>query len=48
MSFAKNLRTRRDAARTQRAINKAINNAATPALRDELLLVAQRQYARSL
>lgn len=48
MSLASTYRTRRNAARTQRAINKAINNAATPALRDELLLVAQRQYARGL
>ncbi|GAB3622519.1 hypothetical protein GCM10027418_06010 [Mariniluteicoccus endophyticus] len=47
MSFAQSLRTRREAARTNRAINKAINNAATPALRDELILVAQRQFARN-
>ncbi|GAB3711103.1 hypothetical protein [Mariniluteicoccus flavus] len=47
MSFAQNLRQRREAARTNRAINKAINNAATPALRDELIMVSQRQYARN-
>lgn len=48
MSFATNLRNRRQTARTQRAIDKAIKNAATPALRDELTVVAQRQYARGL
>lgn len=43
MSFAKNLRQRRAANRTNRAVQRAINTAATPAMRDELILVAQRQ-----
>lgn len=42
MSFAKNFRQRRSANRTQRAVQRAINSAATPAMRDELILVAQR------
>ncbi|NNG20617.1 hypothetical protein HJ590_13820 [Naumannella sp. ID2617S] len=43
MSFAQNLRQRRAANRTQRAVQRAISNAATPAMRDELIIVAQRQ-----
>ncbi|MGY4719255.1 hypothetical protein [Naumannella cuiyingiana] len=42
-SIATNLRARREAARSRRAINRAINNAATPSMRDELILVAQRR-----
>ena len=36
------IRSRRDIARTRRELNRAIANAATPAMRDELILVAQR------
>ena len=36
------LRARRQAARTRRALNRAINTAATPSMRDELIIVAQR------
>ena len=43
MSLAKALRSRRESNRTRREIAKAISNAATPALRDELIMVAQRQ-----
>jgi len=37
------IRTRRQSVRTRRQLDRAISNAATPALRDELILVAQRQ-----
>ena len=40
--LSKAIRSRRDIARTRRELNRAIANAATPALRDELILVAQR------
>lgn len=39
---AKALRSRREINRTRCAIDRAITNAATPALRDELIVVAQR------
>lgn len=42
MSLLARLRTRRDAARRARAIDLALRSAPTPALRDEILLVAQR------
>lgn len=42
MSRLAQLRTRRDHARSRRAIEKAIVNAGSPALRDELIHVAQR------
>ncbi|TDT31299.1 hypothetical protein ACF3NT_11605 [Naumannella halotolerans] len=42
-SITTNLRARREAARARRALNRAINNAATPAMRDELLIIAQRR-----
>jgi len=41
--LAESFRDRRRAARDRRAIERAISNAATPALRDELITVAQRQ-----
>lgn len=44
MSFASSLRQRRAIARTNRQLNRAINSAATPAMRDELILVSQRMY----
>ena len=40
--LAKAIRSRREMQRTRRAINLAINSAATPAMRDDLLLAAQR------
>ena len=40
--LAQTLRTRRQLRRTRRAVEKAITNASTPALRDELILSAQR------
>ena len=42
MRFAQNLRQRRAASRTNRAVERAISKAATPAMRDELIMVAQR------
>jgi len=43
MNIAANLRARRIAARNRRAMDRAIANAPTPAMRDELIIVAQRQ-----
>jgi hypothetical protein len=40
--LAKAIQRRREYNRTRRAMNHAIGNAATPALRDELILTAQR------
>jgi len=42
MSRITTLRSRRDARRSRRAIESAIANAASPALRDELINVVQR------
>ena len=39
------IRSRRDDVRSRRAIEKAIANAGSPALRDELIYVAQRHGA---
>jgi hypothetical protein len=36
------IRSHREISRTRRELNRAISNAATPAMRDELILVAQR------
>jgi HAMP domain-containing protein len=36
------VRRRREINRTRRELNRAIANASTPAMRDELILVAQR------
>ena len=36
------IRSRHDINRTRRELNRAIANATTPAMRDELILVAQR------
>lgn len=41
-SLAKVLRSRREYSRNRRVIERAISNAATPAMRDELIMVAQR------
>lgn len=40
--LAKAIRSRREINRTRRAVDRAITDAATPALRDELIIVAQR------
>jgi hypothetical protein len=42
--LAESIRDRRRAARNRLALERAISNAATPALRDELIMVAQRQH----
>ena len=41
MNLAAKIRARRAEARTRRAINNAIAGAATPALRDELIVISQ-------
>jgi hypothetical protein len=41
-SLAKAFRSHREINRTRREIDRAISNAATPAMRDELIIVAQR------
>ena len=41
--LGKAVRTHRDTARTRREVNRAIEHAATPAVRDELLAMAQIQ-----
>jgi hypothetical protein len=40
--LVKVIRSHREISRTRRELNRAISNAATPAMRDELILVAQR------
>jgi hypothetical protein len=40
--LAKAIQSRREYNRTRRALNGALANAATPAMRDELILTAQR------
>jgi hypothetical protein len=40
--FAKAIQRRREYSRSRRAMNSAIGHAATPTLRDELILTAQR------
>ncbi len=40
--FTKAIQSRREFNRTRRALDRAIGNAATPAMRDELILTAQR------
>jgi hypothetical protein len=40
--LVKAVRSRREINRTRRELNRAIANATTPAMRDELILVAQR------
>lgn len=39
------VRTRRELRRTRTEINRAITNAASPAMRDELVVVAQRSHS---
>ena len=43
--LAKAIQSRRESRRTRRALESAISNAATPSMRDELILVAQRTNA---
>ena len=43
MNLAARLRTRRIEARNRRALNRAIEDAATPAMRHELITMAQQQ-----
>jgi hypothetical protein len=40
--IVKVIRSRREISRARRQLNRAIANASTPAMRDELILVAQR------
>jgi hypothetical protein len=40
--LVKVMRSHRETNRTRRELNRAISNAATPSMRDELILVAQR------
>jgi hypothetical protein len=42
MNITAKLRARRVESRNRRAVNHAISTAATPAMRDELLIMAQR------
>ena len=40
--LVKVIRSHREMSRTRRELNRAISNATTPAMRDELIMVAQR------
>jgi hypothetical protein len=42
MNITAKIRARRAEARTRRAVNRAIDMAATPAMRHELIMIAQR------
>jgi hypothetical protein len=42
--LAKAIRSRRESRRTRLALEVAIQNAATPSMRDELILVGQRTH----
>jgi hypothetical protein len=44
MNIAAKIRARRAEARTRRAVNRAIDMAATPAMRHELIMIAQAQH----
>ncbi|HEV2779040.1 MAG TPA: hypothetical protein VGX25_06515 [Actinophytocola sp.] len=46
MNIAAKIRARRVEARNRRAIDRAIQNAATPAMRHELIVIAQNQSNR--
>ena len=46
MNLAAKFRARRIEARDRRAVNRAINDAATPAMRHELIVIAQNQAHR--
>ena len=43
--LAKAIKSRRESTRTRKALEYAISNAATPSMRDELILVGQRTDA---
>lgn len=43
MNMAAKIRARRAEARSRKAVNRAIEQAATPAMRHELLMMAQQQ-----
>lgn len=43
MAFAQNLRQRRTVSRNQRAVERAIRNAPSQTMRNELIAAAQRQ-----
>lgn len=43
MNIAAKIRARRVEARNRRAVNRAVSEAATPAMREEILIMAQRQ-----
>ncbi|WP_198940299.1 hypothetical protein [Micromonospora sp. CB01531] len=45
MSMIKRIRTRRDANRRARAIEQALRSANSPAVREELLAIAQRHMS---
>ena len=40
--LAKAIKSHRESVRTRRALESAISNAATPSMRDELIMVGQR------
>lgn len=44
--LTKAIRAHRETTRTRRALASAIDNAATPAMRDELIMIAQRGNTR--
>ncbi|WP_213454758.1 hypothetical protein [Rhizomonospora bruguierae] len=44
MNMLNRYRSRREAARRTRAIERALNSANTPALREEILSIADRYY----
>ncbi len=46
MNLTAKLRARRVEARNRRAVNRAVAQANTPAMRDEILIMAQRQASR--
>lgn len=46
MNIAAKLRARRTEARNRRAVSRAINSAATPSMRHELIVIAQNQPRR--
>ncbi len=45
--LAKAIRSHRESSRSRRALNHAVAHASTPAMRDELVLTAQRQIPTS-
>lgn len=46
MNIAAKVRARRVRARNRRAVNRAIETAATPAMRHELIMIAQNQASK--